>query len=183
MLTEPIEHTSLLGNATREYIARPIQTAEYRAFMANINKIAFEGKNNATILLDNNINYTTNPEATKLFDGFVRTGAPVKKQDNKAARIPKNELIDMLHRLFDQYAYYPMKELKVRTRQPEAYLKETLLEIANLVKTGPFASCWKRHNEYNTAALAQVQDKPPEADGDDDGLDDDDDNMEMEDVV
>jgi transcription initiation factor TFIIF subunit beta len=177
------KHTALIGTTTREYSARPLQTPEYRNFMANRNKIAFEGKNKSTILLDSNINYTHNPSAGKIFEGFIRTGAATKKQENKAARIPKNELIDMLHRLFDQYAYYPMRVLKLQTRQPEAYLKETLLEIADLVKTGPFASCWKRHNEYNKTTITQVQDKPPEVEGDDAALDDDDDNMEMEDVV
>jgi transcription initiation factor TFIIF subunit beta len=81
---------------------------------------------------------------------FQRTGATTKvRQENKAARIPKNELIDMLHKLFDDFEYWPMREIKQKTKQPEAYLKETLSDIADLVKSGSFASCWKRHAEYS----------------------------------
>jgi transcription initiation factor TFIIF subunit beta len=71
-----------------------------------------------------------------------------------------------------------MKALKARTKQPEAYLKEVLQEIAMLVKSGTFASTWKRQGVYDDR---EAQDKTM-APGGEDG-DDDDEEMEMEDVI
>ena len=60
----------------------------------------------------------------------------------KAARIPRNELLDLLFKLFNEYTYWPFSALKQRVQQPEAYLKEILEEIAYLQKSGPHMSQW-----------------------------------------
>lgn len=113
-----------------------------------------------------------------MFKSFVKPPTPARSQLNKAARIPKNELIDLLHQCFDEYKYWPMKSLKQRTKQPEAYLKETLQEIAVLVKGGSFASHWMRQAIYDRDLSHQMESAAPE-----DDLDDDDDDMEMENVI
>lgn len=116
----------------------------------------------------------------KMFKSFIRPATPAKSQINKAARIPKNDLIDLLHQCFDEYAYWSMKALKARTKQPEAYLKEILINIAVLVKTGPFASNWMRQGHFTRDLSNQVDSLAPVTeDMDDDG----DEEMEMEDVV
>lgn len=168
------KQTSLVGNATRQFLAQPLPTREFITFDAARHKQAIQGSNLHTNIVDhiNELNEMGNAQGR--FDSFIRPAAPRKSQLNKAARIPRNELIDLLHRCFDRYQYWPMKTLKQETRQPEAYLKEVLTEIAILVKSGPFASNWTRSGNYGTAK----EELAPEAD--DDSVDDED---EMEDVV
>ncbi|KAI1547140.1 TFG2 Transcription initiation factor IIF small subunit RAP30 [Pyrenophora tritici-repentis] len=93
----------------------------------------------------------------------------------------RSDLIDVLHSLFDEYQYWPMKAIKQRTKQPEQYLKEVLGDIALLVKSGPFASNWKRQavfeNQRDISKQAEAAAPEGPGDGDSEGED------EMEDVV
>ncbi|KAF2679383.1 transcription initiation factor IIF [Lentithecium fluviatile CBS 122367] len=169
------KQTTLLGSATRQYLAQPLSTREFIAFDAARHKQAIQGANLHTNIVDhiNELNEMGN--AQNSFNSFIRPAVPRKSQLNKAARIPRNELIDQLHKCFDKYAYWPMKSLKQETKQPEAYLKEVLGDIAMLVKSGPFASCWARSGNYGNA----IAERPPDADTLDSGDEED----EMEDVV
>lgn len=180
------KHTTLIGPAKREFSCIPVPNADFKNFMDKRTQKAIQGENATTIIAEGKVDHTNLDKAQNAFKGFIRTGVATKvRQENKAARIPKNELIDMLHKLFDEFEYWPMREIKQKTRQPEAYLKETLSDIADLVKSGSFASCWKRHAEYSKHSYT-VHGKPPEADGepdDDQVVDEEDDNLEMEDVV
>jgi transcription initiation factor TFIIF subunit beta len=133
---------------------------------------------------------------------FIRIGDGKKHrpQENKAARISEGELLDMLAGLFKEYKFWPLKRLKERTRQPEAFLREQLNKIAVLVKTGNAANTWTLN--ANVAATLNMRDEdladynpdepdikeeeiaPPASGADNDSVDDDDDeDMEMEDVV
>lgn len=141
-----------------------------------------------------------------------KTAAPprtTRPQENKNARIAQNELLDRLYAAFSRYRYWSLKALKAETRQPEAYLKETLLKIATLVKSGPFAMTYTLNPEaemstYRNIAEGQLLDEAaPDggsgagaegegggADGGgvcgEDGMDeddDDDDDDDMEDVL
>jgi transcription initiation factor TFIIF subunit beta len=174
------KQTVLLGATTREYHANPLHTREYIEFSKKRTRKAIQGNEERTNIVDNLNDHRLGLNAQKMFKSFIRPPVANKPQTNKAARIPRNDLIDLLHQCFDQYTYWSMKALKNRTKQPEAYLKEVLQEIAQLVKTGPFASNWMRHGVYNRDLSQQVNALAPgEEDGDDDG----DEEMEMEDVV
>lgn len=74
--------------------------------------------------------------------------------------------------------YWPMKGLKNKTKQPEAYLKEVLQDIATLVKSGPYASTWKRKGFYNRDLSNMKEDVAPGGEGEDD-----DEELEMVDVI
>ena len=101
----------------------------------------------------------------------------------------------MLHKCFQEYKYWSLKALKARVRQPEAYLKETLLKIATLVKTGTFAMNYTLNPEAQMATYEGRDDIPEEIapDGDigdetvdGDGAeeeDNDEENIVMEDVL
>ncbi|CAE6476358.1 unnamed protein product [Rhizoctonia solani] len=78
-------------------------------------------------------------------------------QFERAARIPKNELLDMLFKLFLVQSHWSMKVLRERTKQPLDYLKETLEEIAILHKSGPHTNTWSLQASY-----AQQFGAPPE---------------------
>jgi transcription initiation factor TFIIF subunit beta len=176
------KHTALIGHATRHYAANPIATKEYNAFSAARIKQAIQGSNMKTIITKDT-DVTNYNNLQKRFESFIRPTNKAKAQQNKASRVSKEELRDMLHSAFDEYQYWPMKALKARTRQPESFLKEGLQELAQLVKSGSFASTWQRLPMYSEARnLSQQQQgaaaAPEGADaGDSDGED------EMEDVV
>jgi transcription initiation factor TFIIF subunit beta len=70
-----------------------------------------------------------------------------KAQDNKAARIPENELLDIIIQKFSQYRYWSFKNLRADIKQPEAYLKQTLEKVAKNVKGGDFTGTWTLKNQ------------------------------------
>ncbi|CAE6425166.1 unnamed protein product [Rhizoctonia solani] len=84
---------------------------------------------------------------------------PATGQFERAARIPKNELLDMLFKLFLVQSHWSMKVLRERTKQPLDYLKETLEEIAILHKSGPHTNTWSLQASY----AQQFGAPPPEA--------------------
>lgn len=98
-----------------------------------------------------------------------------RSQDNKTARIPQNELLDLLHKCFQEYKYWSLKALKARARQPEAYLKETLLKIASLEKTGPFAMNYTLNPEAQMMTYNDRGDVPEGIAPDNDDEEEDDD--------
>lgn len=140
------KQTALLGHATRQYNANPLETKEYKDFSAQRIKQAIQGSHTTTIMTKETdvTDFKTQNMLNERFKNFIRPTSKAKSQQNKAARISRAELIDILHSCFDEYQYWPMKALKTRTKQPEQYLKEVLGDIAHLVKSGSFASTWQR---------------------------------------
>ena len=110
----------------------------------------------------------------------------------KTARMPENELLDLIFMCFKRYNYWSLKALKAELKQPEQYLKDTLEKVAELVKAGRFAMNWTLKPE-NKAGLnvGNEQEAPIAANGFDEsdmdamgsGDDEDEDNMKMEDVL
>lgn len=171
------KQTALIGHATRQYLANPLPTKEYKDFEAQRRQQAIQGSHLETVIIKDPgvVNYN---QAQSKFSSFIK---PLQKRKGpeKATRISHRELLDLLHSLFDEYEYWPMKALKARTRQPEQFLKEVLPELAHLVKSGPFASNWQRQQHFNVGRTLSNQQSTlaPDMGGDD--SDDD----EMEDVV
>lgn len=116
-----------------------------------------------------------------------------KAQESKAARIPQNELLDLIHNAFKKYKYWSLKALKAEVNQPEAYLKQTLELVAHLVRTGPYAMTWQLNQDSKLDSYEEALSKTaPETgygfDGVSDagegmGSDNDDENMKPEDVL
>ncbi|KAF2035718.1 hypothetical protein EK21DRAFT_53130 [Setomelanomma holmii] len=142
------KQTALIGHTTRHYSANPLETKEYRDFSALRIKQAIQGTNKTTII-SNTPDMMNDNLVQKRFEGFTKAAAKHKSQQNKAARVSREELVDMLHSCFDEYEYWAMSSLKKSTKQPEAFLKEVLIDIAQLVRSGPYASKWKRLDMYN----------------------------------
>jgi transcription initiation factor TFIIF subunit beta len=158
------KQTALIGHATRHYNANPLETKEYKDFNAARIKQAIQGTHRTTIITKDAESLINNNKLVKHFDGFLKPTSKAKSQQNKAARVSREELVDMLHAAFDEFQYWPMKALKLRTKQPEQFLKEVLAEIAQLVRSGPFASTWRRQEIYNAARnLSQQQQGAAEA--------------------
>ena len=115
-----------------------------------------------------------------------------KRQENKATRMPQNELLD---RIFDMYTgpyeYIPLGVFKSTLHQPEAWLKETLDKVAILVKGGSFNLTYRLREEAKAGrnidlfknAKAEVAPMTSFGlDGPDD-FEEDDEDMKMEDVL
>ncbi|SCV00370.1 LANO_0F06524g1_1 [Lachancea nothofagi CBS 11611] len=86
---------------------------------------------------------------------FLKVGREKAKNNVRAIRMPKKELLDYLFKLFDEYDYWSLKGLKERTKQPEVYLKECLDQVAILVKKGPYALKYTLKNEYKRLKEAE----------------------------
>lgn len=224
----PLENTALAGIIKHEINCLPVENAEYARIMAERNAEAAKPKRETKFLgnvganpssvgmLGTNANFADFIVSDRPFcpchsspvnpaDLFPqkRTGAPprAKQQDHKAARIPQNELLDLIYECFKRYNYWSLKALKAELNQPEAYLKSTLEMIAELVKTGRFAMTWTLKPENKIEQYAGLEGKDelapaPEPgfgyDGADDALesgigddedDEDDDIVRMEDVM
>ncbi len=101
----------------------------------------------------------------------------------------ENELLDRLFALFREYKYWPMKGLRARTQQPEVYLKELLLKIAVLQKSGTFSNYWtlkpenrpENYEAIGDTATVGTGDEDIDMVDDDDG--DDDADVKFEDVA
>ena len=67
--------------------------------------------------------YLYNPKSNQPFGKFTGGSARTKAdaQNNKATRIPKNELLDLLFKCFQEYAYWSLKGLREYVKQPEVY--------------------------------------------------------------
>ena len=123
----------------------------------------------------------------------------------KFARMPKNELLDLLFTLFERWQYWSLKKLRAETQQPESYLRETLTGIADLHKRGPYVGNWSLKPEYSSmrkeqekkdqeqaqqqqdgkakaTAQSQQQEDDDEDYGENDDSDDDDDGEDFDDV-
>lgn len=108
-----------------------------------------------------------------------------KVQQYKAARIPANELKDLIFECFRDYSYWPIRALKQKLDQPENYLRQVLDEVAHLVRNGTFANSWQLKPEYQESSYDHVkQEAAPVQNTEEAGMSaDDDDNVKMEDVL
>lgn len=78
----------------------------------------------------------------------------------RLARIPRNELLDLLFSAFEQYDYWSIKNLKAHTQQPEVYLKEVLPDIGLFNQRGPYVGMWCLQEQFrkNRAKKEEVKD-------------------------
>ena len=102
-----------------------------------------------------------------------------RKMELKTTRMPENELMDLLFKCFSRFAYWPLRALKANVRQPEAWLRQVLEQIAILQKTGTFANTWTLKDEYQHMVKDPNSVAPDVAESDDD----DEDDVTLEDVV
>ena len=95
---------------------------------------------------------------------IIQKTAPPSKtrgQDNKAARIPQNELLDMIQDCFKEYRYWGLKTLRDKLRQPESYLRQTLELVAQQVRQGPQANTWQLKKEFRNIAVDTADEPGP----------------------
>ncbi|CAG9938472.1 unnamed protein product [Clonostachys rosea f. rosea IK726] len=115
-------------------------------------------------------------------NNFIKNAAPTVKPKKaevvKNARLPKNQLLDLIFDCFRQYQYWSMKALRQRTQQPEAWLRQVVDEVAVLIKSGSFANHYTLSDAYRDKAGSESKEEAAAAEEDDD-----DDDEEMEDIL
>ncbi|KAI9794308.1 MAG: hypothetical protein M1833_000399 [Piccolia ochrophora] len=202
------KQTALAGVVKHEVKCTPVEVEGSRRVMEEMNKQAAKPKAETLFVPDltmikDTILVPGTLEASGRFGGFIKTGPSQrsKTQEQKAARIPQNELLDQIYECFKRYKFWSFKALKAQIKQPEAYLKSTLELVAELVKTGRFAMTWtlKAENQFDQYVDADIKeelapeagyegDQPDAADGEglEGGIVDDEEDEEdvtMEDVL
>ncbi|KAF3940889.1 hypothetical protein ABW19_dt0200318 [Dactylella cylindrospora] len=186
------KRTALAGTVKHEAVVTPIDNMEFAKYLKRKKDIMEEEQRKKRIQV---LEGTTAPALLQpgtlggtgisTFDQFIKPVQEKKKtQENKASRMPRNELLDALFVCFSEFEFWTLKGLREKLNQPEAYLKETLESIAVLLKTGPFALKWQLKPEYKSRDIEAVKKEVREDLGTDAGedFDDDDDEVEMEDV-
>ncbi|KAJ7198802.1 transcription initiation factor IIF, beta subunit [Mycena pura] len=124
------------------------------------------------------------------FNELVKTKPkPAKGQFERMARIPRNQLLDLIFQLFRDTPRWGIKPLRERTQQPEVYLKEVLSEVAFLHKAGEYASHWELKEMFKDDATrgSNIAGLPGELisfapDVKMEGVEDDEDDDDMEEV-
>ena len=188
------EQTALAGRIRQEISCVPVDNAQYRQVMEK-RAVEEEKRMKREILFEPGLVAATSGGTMAIgpglaFDSFIVRATSIfilkrakkmaqktkskkteKSQKMKAARIPQNELLDLIYDCFKQYEYWSMKSLIGRLRQPAAYLKETLEMVGHLVRSGRFANHWQLKPDAKTGAYeAYAQAKDEQAP--DEGLDD-----------
>ena len=70
------------------------------------------------------------------------------------ARMPRNQLLDLIFQLFRDPTRWAIKDLRVKTQQPTAFLKETLSEVAYLHKSGEHTGLYELKDIYKDEGVS-----------------------------
>ncbi|KAI4139772.1 MAG: hypothetical protein LQ341_004081, partial [Variospora aurantia] len=189
------KQTALVGQIETEINCLPVENAEYKRIMeARVREAMMRKPKRETQMVerqpDGRVYVPTGGQQHNAFElGFTKQTKPTagKTQQYKAARIPENELKDLLFDCFRRYEYWAMRALKQELNQPENYLRQVLEGIAHLVRNGTFANHWQLQRDYQESNYdVDVKgEAAPIADyGDGQDMDDgDEDNVKLEDVL
>ncbi|CAM1507087.1 Fc.00g067280.m01.CDS01 [Cosmosporella sp. VM-42] len=180
------KRTKVFGKIHYDVRVEPRDVQEEERLLAQRLMDAEAGKSKLQIISRNTASAIVNPGtagAAGWTGNFIKNAAttakPKKGEIFKAARIPKNQLLDLIFACFRQYQYWSMKALRQKLQQPDTYLRQTLEEIAVLNKSGRFANHYCLSDAYRDKGGNDA--KEAAAETVDDG--DDDDGEEMEDVL
>ena len=196
------KHTTLNGQVQTELNCLPVENAEYQRIMEERTRLTLRPRKETHFMEGvvaggggSILNPGTLGANADLKSFINRTGpAKGKKSVLKAARMPQNELLDLIYECFKEYTYWPLRSLKERLNQPETYLKQTLEMVAVMLRSGPHAMQWQLRPESRAGRYADIgsfdgakdeaaPDVDPSMDLDDGGdLEDDEENVDMEDI-
>jgi transcription initiation factor TFIIF subunit beta len=188
--------TALAGRVAHEVNCVPVDNPETNRILTERTLAAMKPKSSTVFLAGNKgqeagFIQPGTLRAQQAFGGFIKGTAIVKSksgQETKTARMPQNELLDLIFQCFREYNFWSMKALRARLRQPEAYLRETLEKVADMPRSGRFAMHWTLKKENKVDINDELAaDAAPEVEGLEDeemadGEDDEDEDIKFEDV-
>lgn len=140
--------------------SRSLLTPEYREIIRQRRQQSSQPRR-TVLLMDDADAGTNNMLAAGVGKGHVKSRAAnivmaasqsrSKEPPEKFARMPRNELLDLLFSLFDRYKHWSLKRLREETQQPYVYLREVLSTIADQHHNGPYAGSWSLKREFSEA--------------------------------
>ncbi|ORY22382.1 transcription initiation factor IIF, beta subunit-domain-containing protein [Naematelia encephala] len=144
-------HPYLLARIAHEVTAQPVQNEQYRKVVAQRQLESQQSKRPIVMMEDlgmtqGQMNQITSglTTATSTFGRYIGARKEIKNERN--ARLEKNELVDRMLSLFADKPYWGIPALKATLKQPDAYMREILREIADPIKEGQYANMWKLKN-------------------------------------
>ncbi|KKZ63900.1 transcription initiation factor TFIIF subunit beta [[Emmonsia] crescens] len=153
------KQTAIVGSVRDEFNCLPVENEEYQR-MAEARALDVLKPKRETLYIGKVSGEMLKPKTVAVADKstFIQVAKPSKAraQENKTARMPQNELLDLIYGCFRRHKYWPFKSLKAELRQPEAYLKQTLEMVAHLVKSGDFAMTWELKPEARESNYADA---------------------------
>ncbi|CBY34829.1 unnamed protein product [Oikopleura dioica] len=94
------------------------------------------------------VQLTEVPQHIKPVNGITRKEIQEAKGNEKRTRMDDNQLTSRLLELFEKHQYYTLKDLCDITKQPTAFLKEKLKEIAVYNSRATQRNMWELKPEY-----------------------------------
>ncbi|KAJ2723062.1 hypothetical protein GGI07_002889 [Coemansia sp. Benny D115] len=141
---------ALTGTVHHECTMTPEYSEEYKRIMHK--RVMDQHENSRKLKTCNLDDYNRSRQGANI-SGFD-TAQKKQKVDTKMARMERKDLMDMLFAAFAKFPYWPFKSLVEHTRQPSAYLKEVLVEVAILNKRGPYAAMYSLKPEFRKDSAA-----------------------------
>ncbi|KAJ2747578.1 hypothetical protein GGI20_000403 [Coemansia sp. BCRC 34301] len=178
---------AMTGTVHHECTVTPEYTDEYKRIMRK--RVLDRHDSARKIQTDNSSSFNRSMLSAKT--GGFETSKKKLGADAKMARMERKDLMELLFACFEKHTYWGFKGLVEETRQPTAYLKEVLADIAILNKRGPYVATYSLKPEFRKVsgeaaaalAAASIYGSSSAAHGDGDlGSDMDDmDNMDEDD--
>lgn len=142
--------TIMTGKVKHECNLRPSFSESYRQRMKERTRMANTPLRQIRMIDEvvpggrGNINRLSSGVTTAAgFSDLTRPKNKPKGSFERMARMPRNQLLDLLFSLYREREQWPIKLLREKTQQPEVYLKEVLNEIAFLHRSGEFNGTWE----------------------------------------
>ncbi|KAG6331131.1 hypothetical protein ID866_7958 [Astraeus odoratus] len=187
--------TILTGRIKHECNLKPLFNDSYRRHMRERSRAYNTPKRQIRMIEEagvsggrGGINRLSTGISTGSFADMIKSKQkPAKGTFERMARMPRNQLLDMLFQLFREQPRWSIKPLRERTQQPEVYLKEILNEIAHLHRSGEHNGMWELSEIFvrDGVKAENVPASSSQASGGDtimEDYDDEDDDEDMEEV-
>ncbi|KAI5370000.1 Putative transcription initiation factor IIF, beta subunit, TFIIF beta subunit, HTH [Septoria linicola] len=145
------KQTALAPTVHNEADMHPVEDKSSLDYFAQTYRSALQAGNKTIFTVDPRLRHPGQDNDSFRFGTLTsKVGAGNKKKPakEKAVRMDKAALLDALKDCFKEYTYWSLKALRQRLRQPEAYIKETLDDIATLMRQGDFVQNYKLKPEY-----------------------------------
>lgn len=185
------KQTALAPQIQHEAIANPVEDADTLDYFAAQYRSALTAGNKTKFIGSQKTRHPGQDSESFLLGSYTSKPGKGKKKvpKEKAVRMDKDKLLDALRNCFKEYQYWSLKALRGRLNQPEAYIKETLGDLAILVRSGDFVQTYKLRPEFEkilmaddaVAQMAPVKQEGESDEGTGDEMDEDDD-ADFEDV-
>ncbi|KAL1407382.1 hypothetical protein Q8F55_006804 [Vanrija albida] len=174
-------HPRLLGSLNHEGSVRPIKSAKY---LKILEQRRLENEASKRPIVQLNDTKMSQAKLNQLASGFANATSTLGKgmieqpqrvaPGERFARLERHELTDRLFALFSDKPYWSLKALKATLQQPDAWLREVLQSVAELIKEGQYANMWELKDTWKDVGKSEpgVKGEGGEEEDEDDDEDD-----------